>query len=122
MGVERVVRFPGGSPPDWPAVTAKLADAGEPGVLRMIDGLPAFPDEVPAAGWQELRVGVAGGMVTLRRTDAEVRCVTWGTADPAQRRAWDLCAWAVAAAGQGAIDLPDGGAADAETFFRSAGL
>ena len=44
MGVQRVVTFPAGEP-TWPAVAAKLAEAGERPPVRMIDGLPAFPDE-----------------------------------------------------------------------------
>ena len=31
-------------------------------VHGMIDGLPAFPDEVPEPGWKELRIGFASGM------------------------------------------------------------
>ena len=97
MGQERVIRVAG--PVAWPAVAERLTAAGEAAALRMIDGLPAFPDEVPDPGWRELRVALAGGMVTLVRGDGVVRCVVWGTADPALARSWDACCAAVAAAG-----------------------
>jgi hypothetical protein len=107
VGIERVVRFRG-TVPEWPAVAAKLGEVGEAPAVRMIDGLPAFPDEVPAPGWQELRVGLAGGMVTLRRAGGEVRVVTWGVADPGLTRSWDRLCWAVAAAGEGELLSPEG--------------
>lgn len=98
MGVERVVTFPAGSPPAWAAVADKLRAFGEAPVLRMIDGLPAFPDETPADDWRELRVGLAAGMVTLRRTSpTSIACVTWGTDDPALAAALDHCCRAIAA-------------------------
>ena len=90
---------------------------GEAPAVRMIDGQPAFPDEVPEPGWRELRVGLAGGMVTLRRTGSEVRVVTWGTADPVLTRSWDRLCWAVAAAGEGELLSPGGPQSAAD--FRS---
>lgn len=107
MGVEREIRFPAGVP-GWAAVTARLNEVGESPVVRMIDGLPAFPDEVPQDNWQELRIGLTGGMVTLHRAESGIRIVTWGTDDPALARARDLVSWAVAAAGFGEIHLPTG--------------
>ena len=94
MGVERVVRA--ATLPDWPTVAARLAAAGLPAAVRMIDGLPAFPDEEPPAEWQELRLALAGGMVTVRRTADGVKLVTWGTDDPALVAVLDACerAWA----------------------------
>ncbi len=102
MGVERTVRFPG-DPPGWPEIAARLAEAGERPAVRMIDGLPAFPDEVPDPGWRELRVALSGGMVTLRRAPDSIACVTWGTADPGLQAALELCARAVASAGGGDV-------------------
>lgn len=107
MGVERTVRFPA-AVPEWPAVAEKLAEVGEAPAVRMIDGLPAFPDEVPGPGWQELRVALSGGMITLIRGGSDVRVVTWGTADPGLARSWDRFCWAVAAAGDGVLLLPQG--------------
>jgi hypothetical protein len=114
VGVERVVRF-SDEGPGWPAVATRLAEVGERPVVRMIDGQPAFPDEVPEPGWQELRVGLNGGMITLRRDASEVRVVTWGATDPALTRSWDRLCWAVAAASSGVV-LTAAGPQDAETF------
>lgn len=91
MGVERAVSCAGGVP-DWPTVSARLAAAGQPAAVRMIDGLPAFPDEEPPADWRELRLGFAAGMVTVRRTPDGVRLVTWGTDDPKLAAAVEACA------------------------------
>jgi hypothetical protein len=104
MGIERVVNLPPGRTLGWPVIAARLAELGETPVLRMIDGLPAFPDEVPDPAWGELRVGLSGGMVTLRRDGDRVRCVTWGTDDPALRESLDRCVEAVARAGGGTPD------------------
>lgn len=93
MGVERVVNLPAGSPAPWPAARARLVSAGESPVLHMIDGLPAFPDEVPDDAWRELRIGLAAGMVTVRRDGpSALRVVTWGTDDPALAAAADAVA------------------------------
>jgi hypothetical protein len=104
VGVERIVRFSPGRSPGWTEIAAKLRAAGEAPVVRMIDGLPAFPDEVPDTGWWELRVGLAGGIITLCRDGDTVRCVAWGTEDPVLLVALDLCARAVTDAGCGRID------------------
>jgi hypothetical protein len=81
MGVQSSFRFP--AVPSWDAIRTKIAESGDPPVVRMIDGLPAFPDEVPPDGWGEVRIGLAGTMITLRRTGDGIDVVTWGTADPA---------------------------------------
>lgn len=104
MGIERVVRFRPGTSPGWPEIAAKLAESGEVPVLRMIDGLPAFPDEVPDLAWRELRVGLTGAMVTLRRDVDSVRCVVWGGDDPATQAALETCSRAVSSAGGGTVD------------------
>jgi hypothetical protein len=104
VGAERVVRFQSGTSPGWPEIAAKLAESGESPVLRMIDGLPAFPDEVPDPAWKELRVSLSGGMVTLRRDVDTVRCVVWGSDDPAIQSALETCTRAVASAGSGTDD------------------
>jgi hypothetical protein len=104
MGVERLVKLPSGSPAEWPAIRSFLVRAGESPSLRMIDGELSFPDEEPAAGWSELRVALAGGMVTLRRTTDGLACITWGNADAALLRSWNVLAWAVASSADGTID------------------
>ena len=99
MGMDRTVRFPAGAVPAWDAIRARLFRLGESATLRMIDGLPAFPDEVPEPTWRELRVGFAAGMVTLRKVSDGLSCVVWGNADAALRAAWDKLTWACAAGG-----------------------
>jgi len=121
MGMDRTVRFPAGEPPAWEAIRDHLRRAGEDGALRMIDGLPAFPDETPEPGWRELRVGTAAGMVTVRRGPASLACVVWGNADDALRAAWDKVTWACAAAGAGVVETPSGPLSAAE-FAASVGL
>jgi hypothetical protein len=93
MGVQSTFRFPAGSVPGWEAIRASLTDTGDLPVVRMIDGLPAFPGEVPADDWKEIRIGLGGTMVTLRRSAAGIDLVTWGTADPALAAATErVCA------------------------------
>ena len=104
MGLDCTVRFPAGDTPSWGAIRSRLRQAGEAGQLRMIDGLPAFPDEDPPDDWKELRVGTAGGMVTVRRGADTLTCVVWGTADPKLDAGWRAVTWACAAAGGGVID------------------
>jgi hypothetical protein len=120
MGLDRTIRFPT-DPPPWDAIRNQLARVGEAAPLRMIDNLPAFPDESPEPDWQELRVGFAAGMVTIRRTSATLTCVVWGNADDALRAAWDHLTWACAAAGNGTIETPAGPLFAAD-FARSAGI
>jgi hypothetical protein len=86
--------------PEWAKVAAYLETQQEKAIVRMIDGLPAFPDEIPEPGWKELRISLSGGMVTLRRETDSVACVVWGNADAALLRSWRVCAWAVAKAGE----------------------
>ena len=80
MGMVRVVRFPDAAP-EWPAVRALVTAAGVAVQMRMIDNMPAFPDEEPEAGWRELRVSLGGGMLTLRREPGSMSVVVWGNAD-----------------------------------------
>lgn len=95
MGIERTIHAPN-APLEWPGLVARLKQLGETPILRMIDGLPAFPDEVPADDWRELRLGLAGGMVTVRRTSEGYSCVTWGTSDAALQKSWDSLCLAIA--------------------------
>lgn len=118
MGLDRIVTFPAGHTPAWEAVKEQLLRVGEPGTLRMIDGLPAFPDELPPEDWKELRVAAGGaGMLTVRRTSAALTCVVWGNADPGVRASWDRFVWACAAAGDGRVQT-DAGAVTAVEFAQ----
>jgi hypothetical protein len=87
----------------------------------MIDGLPAFPDEVPEGGWRELRLGSAAGMVTLRRSDPLLSVIVWGNADAALLAVRDRIAWACAAAGSGTIAAP-GCDVSADEFATRVGI
>lgn len=107
MGLDRTIRFPA-DVPNWEAIQSALVRVGESASLRMIDGMPAFPDEIPEAGWSELRIGFPSGMVTIRRSSHSLTCVVWGNADDALRTAWDKLCWAAAVAGGGSIAMPDG--------------
>lgn len=100
MGMQRDIQF-ATAEPTWEAVVSELRGLGEQPILRMIDGLPAFPDEQPADGWRELRVSVTGGMVTIRRGDSGWSCVVWGNADDALRKGWDAVCAALTRAGGG---------------------
>jgi hypothetical protein len=121
MGMDRTIRFPTAPIPAWDAIRANLVRVGEGAQLRMIDGLPAFPDEVPEPGWRELRVGLAAGMATVRSGPGVLTCVVWGNADPELRSGWDKLCWACAAAGGGVVEVPSG-PLPATEFARSVGL
>ncbi len=77
MGLDRTIRFPSSETPSWEAIRAELARLGVSVSLRMIDGLPAFPDEIPQLGWNELRLGLPSGMVTIRRGPELFTCAIW---------------------------------------------
>jgi hypothetical protein len=82
MGLETTIPGPTDSLL-WPELQAGLAKHPPVPKLVMIDQLPAFPDESPEPGWQELRFGYPEGMVTLRRTPTAFQVIVWGTADMA---------------------------------------
>lgn len=79
MGMERVVAITGEL--NWTTIRDRLSAAGHSVQMRMIDNMPAFPDEEPEAGWQELRVSLGAGMITIRREPTQIRVVVWGNAD-----------------------------------------
>ena len=121
MGVELRVTYPERAVPAWPTVAELLARHGWAVQMRMIDGELAFPDEQPPEAWREIRVAAGGAMITVRRSEQEVRLVAWGNADEAQRRLWQALAWAFASAGGGVV-ATDTGALEAAAFARQAGL
>jgi hypothetical protein len=103
MGMERVVVFPDAGP-SWAAVRDRLSAAGVAVQMRMIDNLPALPEEDPEEGWRELRVSLGGGMLTLRREPGRMRVIVWGNADEVLRRDQELLARACAEAGGGRVE------------------
>lgn len=121
MGLDRTIRFTSAEAPSWEAIRTQLARVGEAAPLRMIDGLPAFPDEVPEPGWKEVRVGTTAGMISIRRGPAALSCVVWGNADSALKAAWDRVCWACAAATDGTVETTDG-SVSADEFARLTAL
>jgi hypothetical protein len=93
MGMERIVVFT--AEPSWPAVRDRLSAVGAAVQMRMIDNMPAFPDEEPPEDWQELRVTLGNGMLTLRREPGKIRVVVWGNADGATLRDQETLASAI---------------------------
>jgi hypothetical protein len=91
MGMEKVIAFEDGPPP-WATIMEKARGAGLALTIRMIDGMPAFPDEVPEPSWREVRVSSPAGMMTLRRVDQGVAVVVWGNADEPLRNDWETLA------------------------------
>ncbi len=116
MGLDRIIRFPAGCVPAWDAIKSHLARVGEPAPLRLIDNLPAFPDETPEAGWRELRITAGGGMITIRQSTDAITCTVWSNADAALLAARDRVAWACAASGGGTL-VTDTGPAVSHTEF-----
>ena len=108
MGLDQSVTFAAWATPAWPEVCSLLAERGFPVQVRMIDGAPAFPDEMPPEGWRELRLGTPQGMVTVRREQDRLVFVTWGNADAFLLQAWNALTWAFAAAGNGRITSAHG--------------
>lgn len=91
MGLDITVKC---STPEWSRIAGRLPFAAP---LRMIDGMPAFPDEDPPAEWQELRVALPAGMVTLRRVEGGVQLVTWQNIGDELLNQRDVLAAAIAA-------------------------
>ena len=102
MGMECVVTFQAGEP-TWSAIRTRIESAGGTLQMRMIDGMPAFPDEEPPSDWQELRVSLGGGMLTLRREPGRIRVIVWGNADEALKRDQQNLAQACADVGGGIV-------------------
>ena len=121
MGLEQRIHFADEATPTWEAIRTQLSRVGETPALRLIDGLPAFPDETPEPGWKELRIATTAGMVSIRRQPGMLACVVWGNADPALAAAWARVVWACAVAGGGTIDS-HGQPLTPDQFATSVGL
>jgi len=102
MGMTLAIEYPE-SAPAWNKIRAELSQVSLTVALRMIDNLPAFPDEEPEDGWREIRIGVGVGMITLRRNGLRDECIIWGNSDPALIDAWRAVASACASAGNGTV-------------------
>lgn len=91
MGMTSSVTF-AGNPPEWSSVRGRLVSLGHVPQMRMIDGMPAFPDEEPPEGWREIRVSFGAGMVTIRAEGTTWSFIVWGNADEATLAHRDLLA------------------------------
>lgn len=88
----------------WPVLRACLAQRGCPVQMRMIDGQLAFPDAEPPETWQELRLGAAAGMLTLRSEPNAISIVIWGNADESLRELAKTVAQAIAELSGGTLE------------------
>ncbi len=102
MGMQKSVQFSDAGP-SWHAIVEQFTLRGITPSLRMIDSMPAFPDETPEATWKELRLGFTTGMVTIRRDGSQWSCIVWGNADSELLAAQLLVCEVLAAAGNGII-------------------
>jgi hypothetical protein len=102
MGMERVVSF-SGPPPTWSETKSRLSGTRRTVEMRMIDNMPAYPDEEPPDDWKELRVTLGAGIVTVRREPGRVRVIVWGNADEALKADQEALARAFAEAGGGVL-------------------
>jgi len=98
MGLDLTIPW-NGAGPTWQRLAEESNRRGVLLQLRMIDNLPAFPDEVPEDGWRELRVSAHAGMITLRRVGDGIQLITWGNADAELLAARDALADAIASLG-----------------------
>jgi hypothetical protein len=92
MGMELTVEF-SGTGPAWSTIRGEMVALGFAPQMRMIDDMPAFPDEDPdvdvaegTSAWKDLRISLGSGMVALRRDPGKFRIVVWGNADEALRK------------------------------------
>lgn len=74
MGIQVII--PGASPGNAAQATR---DMGLP--LRMVDSLPAFPDEPVPESFVEIRVAAATGMISIQSGVEGLTLVVWGNAD-----------------------------------------
>ena len=118
MGLRRTISFPTDSRPAWESVCAAFRTDSESPAVRMIDDLPAFPDEIPEPGWKELRISLSGGMVTIRTASAGWECSIWGNADAPLIRSWNLTCFVLASVGQGTVELENGPSVSASEFHH----
>lgn len=90
-------------PPSWSMIRQGLLAKGVSSQMRMIDGELSYPDEEPSESWQELRIALSGGMISLRKANNFLECVVWGNADTKLQESWRLLAEVCAEVGQGQI-------------------
>jgi hypothetical protein len=65
----------------------RLAEAGLPSTLAMVDNVLQGPGATPPAAWRDVRLRTPAGMVTLRRIPSGVAVVVFGNAEGPLRAA-----------------------------------
>jgi hypothetical protein len=85
MGLEVVV--PRTSTVALPTLLDRLAAAGLPSTLAMVDHVLQGPGATPPAAWRDARLRTPAGIVTLRRVSSGISVVVFGNADDALRAA-----------------------------------
>jgi hypothetical protein len=85
MGLEVVV--PRVAAVDIRALLDRLAEAGLPSTLAMVDNVLQGPGATAPATWRDVRLRTPAGMVTLRRIPSGVAVVVFGNAEAALRGA-----------------------------------
>jgi hypothetical protein len=65
----------------------RLAAAGLPSTLAMVDNVLQGPGATPPPAWRDIRLRTPAGMVTLRRIPSGVAVVVFGNADGPLRAA-----------------------------------
>ncbi|MFM7111651.1 MAG: hypothetical protein ACKO26_10955 [Planctomycetota bacterium] len=60
-----------------PSVAKVLKSVSDAWCLRLVDGLPAFPDEAVPEEFNEIRLGLGGNMVTVKAVASGLSLVTW---------------------------------------------
>ena len=122
MGLDRTIRFPTAETPAWEAIQNTTRTSRRVGpTAHDRRNARVSRTKLPDAGWKELRVGTAAGMITIRRRPGMLSCVVWGNPDAALNAAWTKVIWACAEAGNGSIEMP-AGLLSAEDFAQSVNL
>jgi hypothetical protein len=85
MGLEVIV--PRVSSAELAKLLDRLAAAGLPSALAMVDNVLQGPGAAPPAAWREARLRTPAGVVTLRRVPNGVAVVVFGNADEPLRAA-----------------------------------
>jgi hypothetical protein len=85
MGLEVVV--PRVSSVGLTTLLDRLATAGLPSTLAMVDNVLQGPGATPPATWRDARLRTPAGIVTLRRVPSGVAVVIFGNADGPLRAA-----------------------------------
>lgn len=88
-----------------PTLENALASIDDDWKLRLVDGLPAFPDEILPSDFNEIRLALCGSMVTVVSESFGYRLVTWSNISPEFHEAVNRLAETLARAGNGTILL-----------------